>query len=161
MGHRAISYLRHIAHNNQEDPRLRGVQRALKENGLAVFNEDFFHRELNEFAGPEMAKSYLALKQKPTAVISSDAAASVFMHAVIRQGVSIPEELSIVGYDNTSPAQTAIVPITSVAYPLQQVGYQIAELVQSRLNGTYEGAPRHIALQGTLAQRESVAPPPA
>jgi LacI family transcriptional regulator len=160
MGHRAVSYLRHKAHGNQEDLRLRGVQRALRENRLAICNEDFFHGGLNETAGPEIAMRYLTFKQKPTAVVSSDAAGSVFMHALIRRGVRVPEELSIVGYDNTLPAQTAIVPMTSVAYPAQQVGQFTTEMVQSRLDGTYKGAPRFIHLKGTLVQRESVAPPP-
>ncbi|HEX8550701.1 MAG TPA: LacI family DNA-binding transcriptional regulator [Abditibacteriaceae bacterium] len=159
MGHRAISYLRHTTQNTLDDLRLRGVKRALREKGLALHNEKFFYDELNESEGPEMAQMYLAIGQKPTAVISNDASASVFMHALIRRGVRVPEELSIVGYDNTPPAQTAIVPITSVAYPLEQVGHHIAEMVQSRLDGTYTGAPRHITLRGTLLQRESVAPP--
>jgi DNA-binding LacI/PurR family transcriptional regulator len=45
-----------------------------------------------------------------------------------------------------------------VAYPFQQVGQHVVEMVQSRLNGTYKGLPRCIELKGTLVQRESVAP---
>ncbi len=126
-----------------------------------LLNENFYYGELDESAAPEMAEKYFALKQKPTAVISNDAAAAVLMHALIRRGVRVPEELSIVGYDNTQPAQTAMVPMTSVAYPVQQVGHYIGEMVQSRLNGTYKGAPRCIELRGTLVQRESVAAPRA
>ena len=166
MGHRAISYLRPYFHNDANalhlrgvDHRLHGAQQALREQSLDLHNTDFFHRKLDESGAEEMAKMFMALRRKPTGVIASDSAAAVFMHALIRNGMRVPEDLSIVGYDNTPPAQTAIVPITSVAYPLQEVGHHIAEMVQSRLNGTYTGAPRHVTLRNTLVQRQSVAPP--
>jgi LacI family transcriptional regulator len=158
LGHRRISYLSFNSQDKGNDPRLWGVQRALSEKGLAPLEGELSYERLDEFAGPAMAEQYFALKQKPTAVISNDAAASAFMHALIRRGVRVPEELSIVGYDDTQPAQTALVPITSVAYPFQQVGQHVVEMVQSRLNGTYKGLPRCIELKGTLVQRESVAP---
>lgn len=160
QGHRRISYLKFVSEDLGDDPRLQGVQRALSEKGLTTLDGELSYTRLDEFAGPAMAEQYFALEQKPTAVISNDAAASAFMHALIRRGVRVPEELSIVGYDDTQPAQTAMVPITTVAYPFQQVGQHVVEMVQSRLNG-YRGAPRRIELKGTLVQRESVASPPA
>jgi LacI family transcriptional regulator len=159
LGHRAISYCHHAGYSSS-DPRWRGVRRALRERRVAPLKENLCYADLNQSGGQEMAEKYFSLKQKPTAVISNDAAAAVFMHAVMRRGVRIPEDLSIIGYDNTLPAQTAIVPITSFAYPVQQVGYHIADMVQSRLAGTCQDAPRRIEVKGTLVQRESVAAPP-
>jgi DNA-binding LacI/PurR family transcriptional regulator len=158
MGHRAINYCQ-ASHHDPHEPRRQGVCRALRERGVAPLLEQLCYVELNESGGRAMAERYFALKKKPTAIISNDAAAAVLMHALIRRGVRVPEELSVVGYDDTLPAQTAIVPITSVAYPVKEVGRHVADLVQSRLNGLYKGPPRRIDVKGELVQRESVAPP--
>ena len=158
-GHRAIGYCHH-ALLSPDSVRIRGVERALREAGVASLHTSLSYKRLKDI-GRKMAEQYFALKKRPTAVISNDNAAAAFMHAVMSCGVRVPEELSIIGYDDTPPAQTAIVPITSIAYPFQQIGDHVADMVQTRLNGTEQGPPRHIHLKGTLVERESVAAPRA
>jgi DNA-binding LacI/PurR family transcriptional regulator len=114
-----------------------------------------------EEAGARLAEKFLKLKERPTAIcIINDVTASTFVTQLHRAGVRVPQDVSVVGYDDTPAARYALVPLTTVSHPVEGIARPIIEMLLSRLDGSYNGAPRCVHVKGELIVRESTAAPP-
>jgi LacI family purine nucleotide synthesis repressor len=126
-------------------------------------DEWFFRTGTYEHGGAEMAKRFLAMKERPTALtIVNDYVALAFMVEVMRAGVRIPEELSVVGHDNQPIAAYCPVPLTSMTQPTQKIAQTVVELLMQRLEEDTEDAfdggafaPREQIITGDLVLRNS------
>jgi DNA-binding LacI/PurR family transcriptional regulator len=101
----------------------------------------------------------LALPEPPTAVFTAnDLQAHGVYEAARRAGVRIPEELSVVGFDDLPFSRWAGPPMTTVRQPLTEMGVAAAEMVVALSRGKQ---PRHTRLElaTELIVRESTAPP--
>jgi LacI family transcriptional regulator len=84
----------------------------------------------------EAADRFLAMADRPRAVfVSTDRQAMGFVERVVSQGVRVPEDLAIVGYDDIPFAACARVPLTTVAIPMRRMGELAAELLFDRMEG--------------------------
>lgn len=138
------------------NPRLAGFKRALAEFGLEANAEWIFDMSHYEAGGAEMAARFMALKERPTAMcIVNDYSALAFMVEVMRAGVSIPQELSIVGHDNEAVANYCPVPMTCAIHPTAEITAAVVQLLLQRLTGT-AGLPQTLYLKGGLVERASV-----
>ena len=74
------------------------------------------------------------------------------------RGLSVPEDLSVVGFDNIPESALSSPPLTTIDQSLQRMGYEavrmLVELIQDELNG-----PTHITLPTELVVRQSCCPP--
>lgn len=105
-----------------------------------------------------MAEAFLAWPEKPTALcIVNDVSASAFVTVLARNGLRVPDDVSVVGFDDAPAARYALVPLTTVSYPLETIGRHVVEFTRSRLKG-YAGPPRKVAVQSELIIRNSSAP---
>ncbi len=160
LGHRDIGF---CSQRGPLSPRWRGVQRALEERGLVMREEcAFVPSNYMEFepGAIELAAQFLALKQRPTGIcIVNDHTASAFTSEVMRAGVRVPEDLSIVGHDDSCIARCAPVPLTTVSHPVNAIAEAVVELLDSRVKGTYHGPPRHLTVRGQLVERQSTTAP--
>lgn len=140
--------------------RLQGFRRALEEFGVPVRKEWLFENAPYEPGGTEMACRFLQLAERPTGMcIVNDYMAFAFMVDVMRAGVRVPRDVSIVSHDNQAITSRCPVPMTSASQPTKQIAQSVVAMLIERLNG-YDGAPRTVTLRGELVSRESVAPPP-
>ena len=140
--------------------RLQGFRRALREFGAPFQPEWLFENPPYEEGGEEMARRFLQLSERPTGLcIVNDTVAFTFMIDVIRAGIRIPEDVSVVGHDNLPIAARCPVPMTSAAQPAEVIAQAVVEMLLERTNG-YDGPPRTVTLRGSLAERESVTTPP-
>jgi len=106
--------------------------------------------------GMEAADRFLAMPDRPRAVfVSTDRQAMGFVERVVAQGVRVPEDLAIVGYDDIPFAACARVPLTTVAIPMRRLGELAAEILFDRLDGTGGPEPRQVLLQPELVVRAS------
>jgi LacI family transcriptional regulator len=86
--------------------------------------------------GMEAADRFLAMSDRPRAVfVSTDRQAMGFVERLVSQGVRVPEDLAIVGYDDIPFAACARVPLTTVAIPMRRMGELAAELLFDRMEG--------------------------
>lgn len=141
--------------------RIRGFRRALQEFGLEPRPEWLFYNPTYERGGAEMAQRFLALKERPTALcIVNDYVAMAFMCEILRAGVRVPEDVSLMGHDNQPIARYCPVPLTSVSQPYEAIADAVAGLLLSRLQSADPSAepPRTISLEGELIERSSVGP---
>lgn len=145
--------------NLSQNARLRGFERALSEAGLEMRPEWIFDETTYEAGGAGLAAHFLGLSKRPTGLcIVNDYMALSFMAEVIRAGVRVPEELSIVGHDNQPVAAYCAVPLSSATQPTAEIAGAVLELLTQRLAGSTEPA-QTVSIRGEIIERQSVAPP--
>ena len=134
--HRAIGFIKGDPEHGASGKRLAGYRRALKKHGIGcqerLVRQGYFDFDSGKLAAGEL----LDLPQAPTAIIASndDMAAGALLEARQR-GLSIPEDLSVVGFDDTPLASRMWPPLTTVRQPIREMAETAAGLLMDRLNG--------------------------
>jgi LacI family transcriptional regulator len=106
--------------------------------------------------GMDAADRFLAMTDRPRAVfVSTDRQAMGFVERLVSQGLRVPEDMAVVGYDDIPFAACARVPLTTVAIPMRRMGDLAAEILFNRLDGVAGASPRQILLQPELIVRAS------
>lgn len=176
LGHRRIAFLsRPVLQLLTVGERLRGYQDALQDAGLAplepwlVGETDqemeivFTLRSYSGFASQEIEQivRYLQAPQRPTAIFAmNDMMAMHAIKAIRLVGLRVPEDLSLVGFDDEGIVNTLLdVPLTTVAQDGFSMGKRAAELLIQRMEG-HDGPLRKEVLPVQLKVRASTAPPP-
>jgi LacI family transcriptional regulator len=162
LGHRRIAFagdtVDEVHDSSASRRRCTGYRRALAHAGLAVREELVVLRPHGQGAA-EIVEELLGLDQPPTAIFAaSDQQALAVLDAVDELGLRVPEDLSVVGFDDVELARYA--GLTTVAQPLAVSGTKGAELLLSSLDGSEISTPRqHLPLE--LVVRDTTAPPGA
>jgi DNA-binding LacI/PurR family transcriptional regulator len=131
----------------------------LAERGIKV-RPEYIRGAQNGYAGG--AKSFedlMALPEPPTAVVAStDVLAVGALRAADRLGIKVPEDVSIVGFDDIQLAEHVNPPLTTVRQPISEMA---AAAVRAAIDGSSDGGEPAIAhLEPTLIVRESSGPAP-
>jgi len=92
-------------------------------------------------------------------VVANDIAALGAIAAVQDAGLSVPQDVSVVGYDGIALGALRTLSLTTVAQPLELMGQLAAARLFERLERPGERA-RHISVEAPLAVRRTTAPPP-
>ena len=122
LGHRRIAYIGGTNNSGQNQQRLQGYLAAMAEAGVEVPLEWQQTGNFSHLAGLEATKRLLELAQRPTAIFAaSDRMAFGVMEAARAAGLRLPDELSIVGYDDIEAAALTDPPLTSIRPPLQRL----------------------------------------
>lgn len=161
LGHRRIAIIKGPPRLQCSRARLDGYRTALDAAGISIDDEliyqgDFYHE--SGFAG---ADKFLALDNPPTAIFaSSDQMAYGVYESARQHGMRIPDDLSVVGFDDLPEVRWASPPLTTVRQPLNEMGMLAARTVLRMVRGEEIETPR-IELATQLVVRESTAPPKA
>ena len=159
LGHRRIGVITGPAPWSASMDRLAGYRSALRTAGIEPSPE--LEREANFMVdgGRCAAEELLALPDRPTAIFAlNDNMAVGVLHAARRHGLTVPDELSVVGVDDAGLAATVVPPLTTVRQPLQEMGRVAVSVLWRILQGqTIEAAP--LLLSTELVVRASTAAP--
>lgn len=118
-------------------PRMKGYQKALKKNGLPVI-EDYVKIGNFKFDdGIEITKELLALKNRPTAIFAaSDTMAVGALHTALSKGFQVPQDISIIGFDDIEYARYCYPALTTVRQPRLQMGeegaHKLHQLIEKK-----------------------------
>lgn len=159
LGMSQVSTTGETTTNDPQQHRLRGFRRALEEYGVPFREEWFFRNATYERGGAEMARQFFQLTERPTAIaIVNDYVTLAFMVEVMRAGVRVPEDLSLIGHDNQPIASYCPVPLTSMTQPAEQIAQAVVDLLMERINGDIspDTPPRSTRITGELILRDSV-----
>ncbi|NKY32538.1 LacI family transcriptional regulator [Nocardia speluncae] len=140
-----------------------GFRAALAESGIALPGV-FTHRGPFEFdTGYHAMLELLGTDPRPTAVFcGNDVVAIGALNAAMSKGVGIPDELSLIGFDNIPMAEWEAFRLTTVGHDLDAMAAAAARLLVERLENTIsEDRPQRVVLTPQLVERATVAPPPA
>lgn len=155
LGHERIVHI--DAGNAPGAPqRRRGFSSAMAERGLApiIFEGDF-----DEESARKASVEILKLKHPPTAIFAAnDLAASGVIAHLRSVGIRIPDDVSVVGYDDTVLAGLGAISLTTINQPLRLYGRRAAELLIERINGREEA--KHEFIRPSLVVRSTTGPVP-
>lgn len=162
LGHRELG-LFNVGQRVPEGAMLEGYVRALGEFGIDVKPEWLFRNEgilRYEEEGEVLAQHFLQMKNRPTGmVIANDYSAVAFVSTLMRAGIYVPRDVSVVGDDDHPIARHCIVPLTTVTYPLERIAQELVSCLTSRLDGNKQAA-QHIWVRGEFVERESASAGP-
>jgi len=172
LGHRRILYLRaNISNLHPVDERQRGYEAALRARGLPVYpplrinspNQAVFHEtdihDLLDDSSADLVDQVVALLQQidlmPSAIACvNDALAILTVRALQRLDYRVPEDVSVVGFDDISLAAYTQIPLTTARQDAHAVGKVAAQLLLDRLDDL-ASPPRHISIPTPLRIRMS------
>jgi LacI family transcriptional regulator len=140
--------------------RLRGYRRAHKEAGIAVNETIVTSTEMSATStghdiGYYTTRQILKVRPRVTALLTvNDQVAMGALRATFEAGVRVPDDLAMVGFMGIPEGEHAIVPLTTVAFPFEEMGRTAAAMLQERLNGS-KRAPHVVTLAPELLVRRS------
>ncbi|WP_020576203.1 LacI family DNA-binding transcriptional regulator [Actinopolymorpha alba] len=160
LGHTDIGHLRVRGRNSRSRDRQAGWEDALKEAGLPVRHDLLGYGGAVPEAGYRGLTELLAHPRRPTAVFVGSVLAAVGALAAARDaGLSVPDDLSVIGYHDTWLADHVDPPLSVVRLPLDEMGREAVRILVDLI----DGKPAQQALVTTpaprLVLRASTAPP--
>lgn len=134
--------------------REKAYRQALEDNGLP-FRPEYLRQGTYSFeSGYEHAQVLLHLDEPPTAILCiCDSVAAGCISAAIRASMRVPEDVSVMGFDNINIAKMLQPSLSTVAQPLRRLGVTAVELFLERISGRRE--PVEIFLPHELVIRNS------
>lgn len=116
--------------------------------------------DYTEEGGRAAAARLLAQEGRPTAIVAANDLSAIGVLAAARSaGISVPDDLSVVGYDNTALSHNGYVDMTTLDYPRDRMGAMARELLNKRTAPRSTGAGRTFTIAPTLIIRSTSAPP--
>jgi LacI family transcriptional regulator, galactose operon repressor len=163
LGHRRIAFVQGPPDNHDARERLRGYRDAVRELGLETDRKLEVAGDFSEEAGCRACEKLLQLKARPEAVFAAnDAMAIGCLHALrqaLPEGIAVPEEIAVAGFDDIPIARFMSPPLTSVGVPIAALGAlaleRLLETVRQRGHARAASPPHHEELPPTLVIRGS------
>ena len=159
LGHRRIGAIAGAPGWYATEERLLGFRAGLAGAGMLLDPELIVYSDWRIPRGTQAADQLLSLPDPPTAIFGfNDNVAIGALHAAHKRGLSVPDDLSVVGFDDTEPALIVMPQLTSVRQPLAEMGRMGVSLLVRLIEGQRVDALR-VELATKLVVRDSTAPP--
>jgi len=159
LGHTRLAYLTDEPHDEPRAEKLRGCRDAFADLPGAQIREVVFYPERETELGV-LAERMLGGAPAPTAIVcASDVMTIKAMLALGERGLRLPDDISLVGSNNSTKAMKIAPNVTSISAPMQDVGSTAIELLQRRFELGRQPVQRRIALTSQLVIRASTGPP--
>lgn len=160
LGHRRIATITGALATGSSHSRITGWRTALAAAGLPAPDELLVEGDFEEIRARAAAHELLALPRPPTAIFASnDRAAFGVLTAAAERGLRIPDDLSVVGFDDEPAAARTTPGLTTVRQPLREMGRTGVERLLARMHDP-EAEPQRIVLPTELVVRGSTGPVP-
>lgn len=135
--------------------RLEGYQKALADHRLPMDEELIEYTGFSYETGLQAARKLLKSQKKFTGIMACcDEVAVAAIMAAYESGLSVPEDFSIIGYDNTRTAEMAIPPLTTVSQPLYEMGKRALQMLTGLLENGIR--PESEIMPFEIVERKSV-----
>ena len=136
--------------------RYRGYMDALLESGMDTDPDLVIRGHLNTETGARVVKQILKMKKRPDGIFAgNDMSAVSLMIELKKAGVSIPQDISIAGFNNVYLSGVVQPALTTVNYPAIEMGQVAAEILMKMLASDQKEDPQSIILDHELIVRES------
>jgi LacI family transcriptional regulator len=156
LGHRRIAILSGPSGVSSADDRVAGYQHALQEAGLETEDRLIIYGEFSLESGYQMTHDLLAMTPRPTALFASNNFIAIgALKALHDAGVTVPEEMSVVGFDDL-PAAIGVEPFLTVAFqPAYEMGRRATKRLLECLDGQVTDGIQEIVLPVSIIERKS------
>ena len=157
LGHTRIGFISGVATFRSSAERRSGLEQGLAEHGLTLDAALVAEGAYTFESGKDCARALLSGPDRPTAIFAgNDEMAAGALHAARELGLKVPDDVSIVGYDDFQIASRVWPPLTTVRTPTRRIGQMAAE----KLMGKEAVEPAAEDRLPTLVVRQSSGPPP-
>ena len=155
LGHKRIGFMAGLEDSDVGKNRYAGFQSGLKKHAIKIDEKLIYRGNYSFESGAAGADYFLSLKKPPTAIMcANDAMAIAALQIATQRGLKVPDDISILGFDDIAVASQISPPLTTIAAPIEE----IAKLAFSNLNDLIQGkklSHEHIALPAKLVARGS------
>lgn len=159
LGHRRIAHIRGRSDLASAELREAGYRESLKEAGIPFDPELVRDGGYKAALTADSAHELLTRPDRPTAVFAANDMSALGVIAVARElGLRVPEDLSVIGFDDIPEAARSTPPLTTLAQPLHDLGAQALRMLIELLDG--KEVPSHVQLPAELIVRASTGPAP-
>lgn len=136
LGHKKIGHVTGPAENVLTKERHQATIESLRALEMRVEDQWFFSGDFGLASGARVAQQWLALDDRPTALFcASDLMAIGVMSELRQQGIKVPEEVSVIGFDDVDIARYYTPALTTIRQPTRELGATAAMALLDRLNG--------------------------
>lgn len=157
LGHRRIGIITGWLETVNSRDRLEGYKSALANYNIPFDSDLIFQGDYTQAKGDEGTRHFLDLPSPPTAIFSSnDIAATGVIKAANARGINVPEDLSVIGFDDIPIASELNPKLTTIRQPLQEMGSIATQLLLDLINNN-ENKPNSMILPIEIIVRESTA----
>ncbi len=156
LGHKNILWISGPAHHHQSNQRFVGISLAAQELGVDL--QVMSSPSLDFISGEQIAPEILALPRRPDAIFAgNDALALGITNYLLKEGLTVPGDISILGFDNVAYAESALVPLSTVSQTPYKLGYTMGEQMIAELNADETHLHQHVVFQPQIVERASTA----
>ena len=163
LGHRRVAVISGRREHHHAQQRLAGARHQLARAAVELPARWVEYTDFSYAAGAAAAAAWLAVppSERPTAIIAgNDRTAIGALYAASQAGVRVPDQLSVVGFNDVPPAAFTVPPLTTVAQPLDEIGsVAVARLLARIETPQLAPQPATVQLPVKLVVRASTAPP--
>jgi DNA-binding LacI/PurR family transcriptional regulator len=154
-GHKRIGIICGIKGLSNTQERLKGYTLALEEANLPVNDDLIVYGDYTEPGGRAAMQKLLTIDRSPSAVFSTNNLMTLgCVKELYQRKISIPDDMALIGFDDSTWAEAIIPPLTTVRQPGYELGVHAAELLIKRLNKR-DANTMTIVLNPELVVRES------
>jgi len=140
LGHRNIGFINGPAATRSSHSKMEGFKQALSDFGLDIRDAWITSSEFKIESGYELAKQLISLKNRPTALFAADDPIAIgVIKGLQDHGLSVPEEMAVVGFGNSPTGKYISPSLTTIDVFQRKLGNhgarRLMELIQQRRNG--------------------------
>lgn len=160
LGHRRIGFIAGPPRHGDSKERRAGYELALQQADIPLQQELIADGEYTFESGRLAAARLLDLTNRPTAIVASnDEMAAGALWMAQQRGLDLPDDLSIVGFDDTPTAMKTWPPLTVIRQPIAAMVERAVALLIEEAREAIRSAPSDVVLDYTLVERASTSPP--
>jgi LacI family transcriptional regulator len=154
LGHKNILWVSGPKHHHQSNQRFVGITQAAQQFDIDV--DSISSPSLDYVSGENIAPHIIARGPLPDAIFAgNDALALGIMNYFNKVGIPVPGQISILGYDNVSYAESALVPLTTVSQTPYQLGWTMGSQMLAEFETSADHVHQHVVFQPQIIERES------
>ncbi len=159
LGHKRIATVTGNLTTQAAAARFDGFKKVLEKKSIDLPPEYLFEGDYSRRSARQAAEGFLKLKERPTAIFAhSDEMALEIMAFVLESRLKVPEDISIIGFDDNPACLYGPVSLSTIRQPLFKMGEDSVRQISAMMSGKLKGKKKSI-LEPELVMRESCAPP--
>ncbi len=156
-GHKDIGFMEGYDTSAANARRCKGFYSEMEKNGLPINKDWIFKGDFSVESGYIESQKFLKLEKKPTAfVCASDSMAFGFIKGLSEGGMKIPNDISLIGFDNGLLSQYSIPSLSSIGRPIEEMCYKAADMLMDTIDGK-QVEDKQVAFASKLFIKNSVA----
>lgn len=155
LGHEKIACIAGPFTGNPTYDRVQGYKDTLIAHGITVRDDFILSGNFDVVSGVQCADTLLEKEEKPTAIFAcNDMMAMGVIQSAVKHNLRVPDQLSVVGFDDISMAQYIVPPLTTIKQPLHEIGEAAVNSMMEVIKNPNK-ANKTIVLDVSLIERQS------